>query len=135
VGLFSVTLAAQGRGPIIAIEGDAISGMDLSANAKPFGGALTVKREAVEDFVRGGRLPSDATIVVDPPRTGVSRTALDGVLAARARKLAYVSCDVATLARDLRRAIDAGYRLTHVEAFDLFPNTAHVETLAVLEPA
>jgi 23S rRNA (uracil1939-C5)-methyltransferase len=43
-----------------------------------------------------------------------------------------VSCDVATLSRDLRRMIDAGYRLDHLEAFDLFPNTAHVESLAVL---
>jgi 23S rRNA (uracil1939-C5)-methyltransferase len=43
-----------------------------------------------------------------------------------------VSCDVATLARDVRRFTEAGYRLDHIEAFDLFPNTAHVETLVVL---
>jgi tRNA/tmRNA/rRNA uracil-C5-methylase (TrmA/RlmC/RlmD family) len=44
----------------------------------------------------------------------------------------YVSCDVATLARDTGRLVKAGYRLEHIEAFDLFPNTAHVEALAVL---
>ncbi len=54
------------------------------------------------------------------------------MLQARASRLVYVSCDVATLSRDLRRMIEAGYRLDHLEAFDLFPNTAHVESLAVL---
>jgi 23S rRNA (uracil1939-C5)-methyltransferase len=44
----------------------------------------------------------------------------------------YLSCDPATLARDDKRLSEAGYRLDHIEAFDLFPNTAHVETLAVL---
>jgi 23S rRNA (uracil1939-C5)-methyltransferase len=79
------------------------------------------------------RFSGDSTVIVDPPRTGMSRAALDGVLAARATRLVYVSCDVATLARDLRRMLDAGYTLAHVEAFDLFPNTAHIETLAVLD--
>ena len=47
--------------------------------------------------------------------------------------MVYVSCDTATLARDVRRMVESGYRLAHLEAFDLFPNTAHVECLAVLE--
>jgi 23S rRNA (uracil1939-C5)-methyltransferase len=133
VGLFAVTLVAQGRGPVTAVEGDPVSGLDLSANAEGFGGGLIVERGSVEDFTRRLRLPADATVIVDPPRTGMSRAALDGVLAARAGRLVYVSCDVATLARDLRRMVDAGYELTHLEAFDLFPNTAHVEALAVLD--
>jgi 23S rRNA (uracil1939-C5)-methyltransferase len=132
VGLFAIALAAQGRGPVTAVEGDAVSGADLSANAKPFGRRVSVERKPVEEFVRRLRLTGDGTIIVDPPRTGMSRAALDGVLAARATRLVYVSCDVATLARDLRRMLDAGYTLTHLEAFDLFPNTAHIETLAVL---
>lgn len=133
VGLFAVALAAQGRGAVTAVEGDAVSGADLSANAKPFGRTLAVERKPVEEFVRRLRLSGDGTIIVDPPRTGMSRAALDGVLAARATRLVYVSCDVATLARDLRRMLDAGYTLAHLEAFDLFPNTAHIETLAVLD--
>jgi 23S rRNA (uracil1939-C5)-methyltransferase len=45
----------------------------------------------------------------------------------------YVSCDIATLARDARRLVDAGYALQRVDAFDLFPNTPHVETVAIFE--
>jgi 23S rRNA (uracil1939-C5)-methyltransferase len=133
VGLFAVSLAALGKGPVTAVEGDAVSGVDLSVNAGPLGEQLVVERQPVEEFVRRLRLPPAGTFIVDPPRTGMSRAALDGALAARASRLVYVSCDVATLVRDLRRMIDAGYTLTELEAFDLFPNTAHIESLAVLD--
>ena len=72
-------------------------------------------------------------MVVDPPRTGMSREALDGVVSLGGGTIVYVSCDVATLARDARRLIDAGYRLRQLDGFDLFPNTAHVETVVVFE--
>jgi 23S rRNA (uracil1939-C5)-methyltransferase len=72
------------------------------------------------------------TVLLDPPRTGISQEAMSGLLGLKAPRLVYVSCDPATLARDVRRLVEAGYRLDHIEAFDLFPNTAHVETLAVL---
>jgi 23S rRNA (uracil1939-C5)-methyltransferase len=133
VGLFALSIAAAGGGPVVAVEGDPISGSDLSANAAQFDGLVQVERAAVEDVVGRRRLPDGATLIVDPPRTGMSRAALDGVIAARAPRIVYVSCDVATLARDLRRLLDAGYGVEHLEAFDLFPNTAHVETVAVLE--
>ena len=57
---------------------------------------------------------------------------LDMRILQRSARLVYVSCDVATFARDLSRFVQAGYALEHLEAFDLFPNTAHVEGLAVL---
>jgi 23S rRNA (uracil1939-C5)-methyltransferase len=57
---------------------------------------------------------------------------MSGLVALKAPRVVYVSCDVATLARDVRRFAEVGYRLDHIEAFDMFPNTAHVETLAVL---
>ena len=63
----------------------------------------------------------------------MSKDAAQMIVAARAPRVVYVSCDVATLARDVRRFVDAGYHLAHLEAFDLFPNTAHVESLAVLD--
>ena len=61
----------------------------------------------------------------------MSREALDAVLGIRAATIVYVSCDVATLARDARRIVDAGYGIARVDAFDLFPNTPHVETVVV----
>lgn len=140
VGLFAITLAAlraasdAPAAPIVAVEGDPSSARDLAANAESLSG-IQVEHSSVEHYLdryASTPLPSSSTLIVDPPRTGMSKQALDGVLRARASRLVYVSCDVATLSRDLRRMIDAGYRLDHLEAFDLFPNTAHVESLAVL---
>ena len=88
--------------------------------------------EAVEAFVSAARERPDV-LVVDPPRTGMSRDALEGAIRLRAPRVVYVSCDVATLARDARRLVDAGYSMTAVDGFDLFPNTPHVETVAVFE--
>ena len=70
-----------------------------------------------------------STAVVDPPRTGMSKQATAGVIALGVPRLIYVSCDIATLARDARLLLDAGYRIVSTRAFDLFPNTAHVETV------
>lgn len=130
VGLFAVSLAATGRRDITAVEGDRASGADLQRNAGPFGDAVTIVREAVEGALRGPRQPA-GTIIVDPPRTGVSSEALEGILRMRAGRIVYVSCDPATLARDARKLLDARYRLESVRAFDFFPNTPHVEALAV----
>jgi len=59
----------------------------------------------------------------------MSKEATAGVIRLKAARLVYVSCDIATLARDARLLIDAGYRIVSAQAFDLFPNTAHVETV------
>jgi 23S rRNA (uracil1939-C5)-methyltransferase len=132
VGLFGVALAACGRGAIAAIEGDRVSAQDLKANATPYGPAIEAVHEAVETYLgRHGPVP-DATFVVDPPRTGMSREAVTAIVGCRPRAIVYVSCDPATLARDVRRLLDAGYALDHIEAFDLFPNTAHVEAVVRL---
>ena len=71
--------------------------------------------------------------MLDPPRTGLSRDAMSGMLRLKPRRIVYVSCDLATVARDVKRFLEEGYRLEHIEASDLFPNTAHVETLVILE--
>jgi 23S rRNA (uracil1939-C5)-methyltransferase len=62
----------------------------------------------------------------------MSKEAASGILAQKPDRVVYVSCDVATLARDARTFIDAGYELGEIKGFDLFPNTAHVESVAVL---
>jgi len=132
-GLFGLACAALGRGPVVAVEGDRHAAQDLEVNARPFGGAVQVTASSVESFLSRARGPAAATLLVDPPRTGLSRQVTGSLASFDARRIVYVSCDVATLARDVRRLIDGGgYSLEHVEAFDLFPNTAHVETIAVL---
>lgn len=126
VGLFSVAAAAGGGRRVTAVEGDRFSGADLKRNAA--GLDITAEVNAVEAFLerRRGHFES---VIVDPPRTGMSKAATAGVVALRAPKVIYVSCDIATLARDARVLLDAGYRIAGVRAFDLFPNTAHVETV------
>jgi len=127
VGLFSVPAAAHGRGPVTAVEGDRFAAGDLRLNAAQRDD-VEVRVDAVEDYLaRPTTRPG--SVIVDPPRTGLSTLALTGAIALRSPRLVYVSCDVATLARDARRLIEAGYRIVSVRAFDLFPNTAHVETV------
>ena len=129
VGLFAVALAARGS-RVVAVEGDEFSGRDLLTNAEPLGDRLRVIRAAVEeaDAVQHlGAAPD--VVVVDPPRTGLSPRALKRVVASRARTVVYVSCDAPTLARDAAGLVTSGYRVEAVEAFDLFPNTPHIETV------
>ena len=83
----------------------------------------------------GRRAAAPDTLIVDPPRTGMSKEAGEAVARIGAPRVVYVSCDPPTLARDARRLLDAGYRLASVQGFDLFPNTAHVESLAVFDRA
>ena len=144
VGLFAVSLAAAGRGQVTAVEGDSISGRDLERNAAQFADALRVSHSSVEHFVINLRPPSTRfarsgqaadTLIVDPPRTGLSKEAGEAIARSRAGRIVYVSCDAPTMARDARRLLDAGYRLVSLQGFDLFPNTPHVESLGVFELA
>jgi tRNA/tmRNA/rRNA uracil-C5-methylase (TrmA/RlmC/RlmD family) len=134
VGLFGLSLAAAGRGPVTAVEGDTIAGADLSRNAAPFSGHVNTIRRSVESYAASMNATGvqGATVVVDPPRTGISRDAIAHLIRLLPTRIVYISCDVATLARDTRLLHDAGYGLEHLSGIDLFPNTAHVETVAVL---
>lgn len=124
VGLFSVTAAMRGAS-VTAVEGDAGAARDLARNAT---GDVTVLRLPVEQFAPRSDGPVSTTIV-DPPRTGMSKDALQRAMAIGSPRFIYVSCDIATLARDARVLLDAGYRISSARAFDMFPNTAHVETV------
>ena len=136
VGLFGLALASTGVRDVTMVEGDPISSADLSRNAVPYGDRVVVRQQSVEAFVsRSARPPAGArpTVIVDPPRTGMTREALAGIINQEPPRIVYVSCDVATLARDARTLVDAGWELTEIEGIDLFPNTAHVESIAVFE--
>lgn len=80
-----------------------------------------------------GRLRAPDLVITNPPRTGMDERVTVALATAAPQRIVYVSCDPATLARDITRL--AGYRLRSALAFDLFPQTAHVETVAVLERA
>jgi 23S rRNA (uracil1939-C5)-methyltransferase len=126
VGLFSVAAAVSGKAGVTAVEGDPFSAADLKKNSA--GHDITPVIGAVESFLERPRGKFQA-VIVDPPRTGMSKAATAGVIALQAPALIYVSCDIATLARDARLLLDAGYRIAGMRSFDLFPNTAHVETV------
>jgi tRNA/tmRNA/rRNA uracil-C5-methylase (TrmA/RlmC/RlmD family) len=132
VGLFAASLCALGHDAVTAVEGDPVSAADLAANTAAFTGRVAVEARSVERVLAGTTLPPDATVIVDPPRTGLSNAVAVALAASPVRRLVYVSCDVATLARDLRILRGGGLAIEAVSAFDLFPNTAHVETLVVL---
>jgi 23S rRNA (uracil1939-C5)-methyltransferase len=134
VGLFSMAAAACGQTEVTAVEGDRVAAEDLKHNAQAFPGVVHARHQPVESFLSsrsGGGAAT--TVIVDPPRTGMTRDALGGAIALKPERFVYVSCDVATLARDARLLVDAGYQLTALEGFDLFPNTAHVESVAVFD--
>jgi 23S rRNA (uracil1939-C5)-methyltransferase len=69
---------------------------------------------------------------MDPPRTGAEPSTITGILDIGAKQICYVSCDPATLARDLKHLIGGGYNFDSVKAFDMFPQTHHVETIVHL---
>ena len=142
VGLFSVATAVVRGATTVAVEGDTVAFDDLFANATAAGTRLTAIRSAVETMGAGPPKEKPAwptlrregaveVLIVDPPRTGMSPEALRSALGVRPSRIVYVSCDVATLARDARKIVDAGYAIERADAFDLFPNTPHVETVVV----
>ena len=71
-------------------------------------------------------------IVVDPPRKGVSADVIEAIAAMQPQRVVYVSCDPATLARDVKLLTEKGYTLRSAEAVDLFPKCAHIETICLL---
>ncbi len=87
------------------------------------------KAEACLEMTETGEYDA---VLMDPPRTGLSPESLGGLLAVNVPRLFYLSCDPATLARDLGKLSAGGYRIVRLQAFDMFPQTSHVETLVEL---
>lgn len=133
VGLFAVTLASLGSDEITAVERDVIARKDLTQNAKGTRRKIQVVGTSVERFLTGSSQRIPGTVIVDPPRAGLSKTVLERLVQRQAASIVYVSCDVATFARDVGRFRQAGYAVERIQAFDMFPNSAHIELLAKLE--
>jgi tRNA/tmRNA/rRNA uracil-C5-methylase (TrmA/RlmC/RlmD family) len=133
VGLFTTFLAdAVGdSGTVISVESDPVGARDARRNLHDFP-QVNLVAESVERALRAGLLGESADIVVlDPPRTGAKK-AVAGIADLSPRRVVYVACDPAALARDLAAFATLGYRLVGLRAFALFPMTHHVECVAVL---
>jgi 23S rRNA (uracil1939-C5)-methyltransferase len=109
------------------------NGADRNAGADAFGVAEIVTARVGDWLAQHARSfgPVDF-LLLDPPRTGCENRDIAGILALRPTQISYVSCDPATLARDLKKLTAADYSLDSVAAFDMFPQTHHVETVARL---
>lgn len=130
VGLFTAFIAER-AGYVISVESYPPAVNDADANLADLENVDLVEGnvEAVLDDLVG---PFDA-VLVDPPRTGLDKEVIAGLLRLAPPRIVYVSCDPATFARDARRFAENGYRLLDVQPFDMFPQTFHVENVAVLE--
>ncbi|MCS7283354.1 MAG: class I SAM-dependent RNA methyltransferase [Anaerolineae bacterium] len=128
VGLFTVPLAER-AGLVIAVESDPYAVEDLLVNTEGMENVEVVEGP-IEAVLPDVEEHLDAA-VVDPPRTGMTPEALEGLIRLAPEQLVYVSCDPATLARDARRLAEAGYRLVEVQPVDMFPQTYHIETVSL----
>jgi tRNA/tmRNA/rRNA uracil-C5-methylase (TrmA/RlmC/RlmD family) len=136
-GLFAATLAERlgPGGRVTAVESDPAAVADARHNLASLP-TVRVERGRVDHVLRRLRLRRADLVVLDPPRSGAGKAVVDLVSRVKARRIAYVACDPAALARDLRWFRErGGYELVDLRAFDLFPMTAHVECVAILRPA
>lgn len=134
-GAFTAALAEAvgAAGEVVGLEGAASAAADAESNLADMPWA-TVRRARVDTGTldRLGLRPD--IVVLDPPRAGAGPDVMQAILALRPRTVGYVSCDPATLARDVATARSAGWQLTGLRAFDAFPMTQHVECVATLCP-
>ena len=137
VGLFSVPLANRFE-RVIAVESNAAAARDLEANLQASGAASpNLRQTTVEGFLENWRERPEL-VVLDPPRTGVAARALGRLLKIGPQEIVYLSCDPATLARDLAALAGEAqnprdYRISEVHLVDIFPQTYHIEALVRLK--
>jgi 23S rRNA (uracil1939-C5)-methyltransferase len=132
-GNFALPLLSRGLSGVgVELAREAIGGARAAAAAQGWSGEFFA--EASESYVRRATASGQRfdMVVVDPPRAG-AKALVSSLLGLLSPLLLMVSCDPVTLARDLRLLVDGGYKLRSVEGFDMFPQTHHVESLAVLE--
>ena len=129
VGLFSVPLARIFH-HIFAVESSHLSLPDLRQNVPA---SVKVVGTRTEEHLRSRAVRKRPDLVVlDPPRTGVGKAVTRSLVDLGAKRIRYVSCDPATLARDLPALVGAGYRIEEAHLFDLFPQTFHIESVIKL---
>jgi 23S rRNA (uracil1939-C5)-methyltransferase len=137
VGFFSAFLAPHCQ-RLIGIEISPSACNDFQTNLDEFDHVELYEGMAEQVIpALNGRLDTSShgemIVLVDPPRAGLKREVLDGIVTLKPGTIAYVSCDPATLARDAARLIKGGYRLEEVRPFDLFPQTYHIESISIFK--
>jgi 23S rRNA (uracil1939-C5)-methyltransferase len=128
VGLFSAFLAPK-CGRLIGIESSKSACEDFTVNLDAFDHVELYEGEAEEVIPHLEAKPD--IVLVDPPRAGLDRAVVDGILKLSPGLIAYASCDPSTLARDAARLINGGYMLKEITPFDLFPQTYHIESISL----
>jgi len=133
VGLFARALfdLVGPSGRIDLVEGSKSATADAAVN---FGGADNVKIYTGDVEKILPRFSSADVIILDPPREGAKKSVIESVVACAPRRIVYVACDPAALARDSALLRDANYTLSDLRAFDLFPMTHHIECVALFTP-
>jgi 23S rRNA (uracil1939-C5)-methyltransferase len=132
-GFFTLALAHR-FASLQAVESGAGAVRDLRANLDTAGlRRVEVVHGRVEDVVPDGVASAPDVVLADPPRAGLGAACVRALVALAPLRIVHLSCDPATLARDVAALCGQGYALRSLEGFDLFPQTPHVEALAVLE--
>ena len=130
VGLFAARLGETFR-KVTAVESNRSAFRDLEYNLQRRALPVTAVNATSEEYLATLAQPPDL-ILADPPRTGLGTDAVNQLSRIHAPRLTIVSCDPATLARDLNRLLAAGYRIAKMTLVDLFPQTFHIETVVHL---
>jgi len=136
VGTIGLHLALRGAAVTVCEADRAAVACGLSTSQAQGLDRVRFVHSDVRSFLESGAGPGapDELIVANPPRGGFGRGVAEAILCRRPGKLILVSCDPPTLARDLRVLVQGGLRVTRVSPLDMFPQTSHVETVAVLAP-
>ncbi|HEY6806970.1 MAG TPA: class I SAM-dependent RNA methyltransferase [Pyrinomonadaceae bacterium] len=133
VGLFTLPLARRFK-HVIGVEANSVATRFARRNVQLAGLTnVTIQTSALSDWFRSRKKEAPIDFVLlDPPRAGAESIVIKGILDLKPARITYVSCDPATLARDLKKLIAGGFALASIRGFDMFPQTHHVETAAHL---
>ncbi|NBE50234.1 class I SAM-dependent RNA methyltransferase [Streptomyces boluensis] len=136
VGLFAGAIADRvgEQGAVLGIESGKRAVEDARHNLAEFD-RVRIEQGKVESVLPRTGITDVDLIVLDPPRAGAGKQTVNHLTGLGARRIAYVACDPAALARDLGYFREGGYRVRMLRAFDLFPMTHHLECVAILEPS
>jgi tRNA/tmRNA/rRNA uracil-C5-methylase (TrmA/RlmC/RlmD family) len=133
VGLLAAALADGRDVRVTTVESEGAASAHAAANLADLPRARAVEAR-VDAFLADRVHRPGATVVLDPPRSGAGAEVVDAIAASGPAQIVYVACDPVALARDLGTFADRGWRAASLEAFDLFPNTHHLEAVARLVP-